>query len=181
MKCNKRQHSNEIKPNKHQKTLETIIKNTTQMWCADPIHLRNPLQFLQLSSHCINDNYMEASMVHKSITSSSSSSAPERDDLNGRHFNAIKSNSMKKTKLIPAKEFRKQFTTTSERIDVTSADINSTSNHTKSILNGNDKIKKSSDPPPLAFFPRSKGKPQKPIIFSATEPPPLVPIARNFA
>ena len=37
-----------------------------------------------------------------------------------------------------------------------------------------------SEPPPLAFFPKN-GNIKKPIMFSATQPPPLVPIARNFA
>lgn len=36
----------------------------------------------------------------------------------------------------------------------------------------------SADPPPLAFFPKNCKRSQKPIIFSATEPPPLVPIQK---
>lgn len=35
-----------------------------------------------------------------------------------------------------------------------------------------------SEPPPLAYYPKNS-KSQKPIIFSSTQPPPLVPIVRN--
>ncbi|XP_065087283.1 uncharacterized protein LOC135709011 [Ochlerotatus camptorhynchus] len=34
---------------------ETVISQATQQWIRTPVHLRNPLQFLQLCSHCIND------------------------------------------------------------------------------------------------------------------------------
>ncbi|XP_058822299.1 uncharacterized protein LOC131683909 [Topomyia yanbarensis] len=34
---------------------ETVISNATQLWIKTAVHLRNPLQFLQLCSHCIND------------------------------------------------------------------------------------------------------------------------------
>lgn len=170
MKCNKRQHSIEIKQSKQQKTLEKIVKNATQMWCADPIHLRNPLQFLQLTSHCINDNHMEASMAHKLLTLST-----EQDESNGRHLHFPKSNSIRRTKSMISRENRKQFTTSNEPalpIDVNQ--MKYTLDHTKPMAN-------TRDPPPLAFYPKIKGQPQKPIIFSATEPPPLVPIGRNFA
>lgn len=180
MKCKKRHSPHNSKPNRHHKVLETIIKNATQMWCSDPIHLRNPLQFLQLSSHCINDAYMEASQVHLPVSLEHKiSSATDHED---RHFNLAKSNSNRKNKSVTNEKCKKNFEmnevdtptnpveeTLVKRILVTSKpDIKSSTVH-------------KSEPPPLAFFPKNRGQIQKPIIFSATEPPPLVPIRRNFA
>lgn len=187
MKCNKRQHSTEVRTNKLQKTLETIVKNATQMWCADPVHLRNPLQFLQLSSHCINDNNMEALIVHKTATSST-----EYDNNGcGAYSNFTrryeKLNAFRRTKSFTMKEGKKHCTISSDHCSVDSAPlidgIQSTfgSNQMGKIIPSTVVGKTSSDPPPLAFYPKTNGKQVKPIIFSSTEPPPLVPIARNFA
>lgn len=58
--CTKNNHSSSSSYIKSQKKSElvtdTIISNATQLWIKTPVHLRNPLQFLQLSSHCINDS-----------------------------------------------------------------------------------------------------------------------------
>ncbi|XP_055543825.1 uncharacterized protein LOC129729338 [Wyeomyia smithii] len=56
-KRNKRtQSEKQSKPMKKiQQVQETVIGNATQMWIKTAVHLRNPLQFLQLCSHCIND------------------------------------------------------------------------------------------------------------------------------
>lgn len=45
-------------PNKNKSDLisDTILKNATQQWIKTPVHLRSPLQFLQATSHCINDS-----------------------------------------------------------------------------------------------------------------------------
>lgn len=187
MKCNKRQHSNEVKSNKQQKTLETIVKNATQMWCADPIHLRNPLQFLQLSSHCINDNSMEALIVHKTSTSS----AEYDNNVSGAHSNFTrryeKLNPLRKTKSFTIKEGKKHGTVTSDHCTIDSVSLIGSGNRSTFESNQMEKSipmaasKTSSDPPPLAFYPKNNGRHAKPIIFSSTEPPPLVPIAKNFA
>lgn len=178
MKCNKRQNSTEIKQNKHQKVLETIIKNATQMWCSDPIHLRNPLQFLQLSSHCINDVFMEASQVHFTNWTEHCQNSGNDDD--GRYL--AKTNSNRKNKGISTKDSKRSYTmsaleststTTMEDIQLSPTQVATDSN----IVDKSNK----SEPPPLAFYPKNRGKTQRPIIFSATEPPPLVPITRHFA
>lgn len=179
MKCNKRQHSNEFKTNKQQKTLETIVKNATQMWCADPIHLRNPLQFLQLSSHCINDNNMEALIVHRTATSSS-----EYDNtVSGVHSNFgrryEKLNAFRRTRSFTTKEGKKHCTVSSDHCTVDPVPLIDGDQSTfgsnqlgKSIPTmAGGKI--SNDPPPLAFYPKTNAKQVKPIIFSSTEPPPL--------
>lgn len=215
MKCNKRQQqlaANEtIKPNKHQRVLETIVKNATQMWCSNPIHLRNPLQFLQLSSHCINDTFMEASQIQLSaMESSDTHPAATADATNAtnvvnidndddqRSFNLLKSNAInRKTKTLPTKEFKKNGIGDRDGIGSTNIDcINVRQIHSNSSVvhietpakrigtnpHVNEINFNKSEPPPLAFYPKNRGNLQTPIIFSATEPPPLVPIARcNFA
>lgn len=204
MKCNKRQQqmaSNEtIKPNKHQRVLETIMKNATQMWCSNPIHLRNPLQFLQLSSHCINDTFMEASRIQLAMESSEThdNSAHGDDDYDDHSFNLLKSSStIRKTKSSTIKDFKKNTnsistidaaTNVTECVNVRQINSNNNGNiesSAKSIVsnsNVNEINFNKSEPPPLAFYPKNRRNIQTPIIFSATEPPPLVPIARfNFA
>lgn len=178
LKCKKRQNTTDIKPNKHQKVLETIIKNATQMWCSDPIHLRNPLQFLQLSSHCINDVYMEASQAHLIASAEHRTNSGNHDD--DRHFNLSKSNSSRRNKTCTTKDAKKNYVAIAdEEMMVTLVeDISTKSSPVPQPITV--KTVNRSEPPPLAFFPK-KGNIQKPIIFSATEPPPLVPIARNFA
>lgn len=179
MKCNKRQHSNEVKSNKQQKTLETIVKNATQMWCADPIHLRNPLQFLQLSSHCIDDNNMEALIVNKTATSST-----EYDNnVCGAHSNFTrryeKLNAFRRTKSFTIKEGKKHCTITSDHCTIDNVPLinanqsNFGSNQMEKSIPTTNVGKTSNDPPPLAFYPKTYGKQVKPIIFSSTEPPPL--------
>lgn len=211
MKCNKRQQqqssaSDTIKPNKRQRVLETIVKNATQMWCSNPIHLRNPLQFLQLSSHCINDTFMEASQVQLTIESSEAhinncaTTAPadnSDDDMDyEQSFNSIKSNAPnQKTKSSTIKDFKKSnggsnnVDTAAHMIEyVNLQQINSNncarvepsapSMIVQSNSIGNEVNLHKSEPPPLAFYPKNRGNLRTPIIFSATEPPPLVPIAR---
>lgn len=182
MKCNKRQNVAETKPNKHQKVLETIVKNATQMWCSNPIHLRNPLQFLQLSSHCINDVFMEASQVHLAMSLDQRISGNEESE---RSFSLTKSNSNRKTKVTTIKDCSKRNGPSNMREKLIVEPATSQEVHIEPQLivaksSVIDHLNKS-EPPPLAFYPKNRGKTQQPIIFSATQPPPLVPIARNFA
>lgn len=213
MKCNKRQQqlatSETIKPNKHQRVLETIVKNATQMWCSNPIHLRNPLQFLQLSSHCINDTFMDASQIQLSAAMDAADTSHDNDDHDERSFNLLKSNAIsRKIKSSTIKDFKRNsisgnINATTNMTNITDCvnvppQINGNndsnismvhieSSSTKAINVTNSNVNEinfnKSEPPPLAFYPKNRGNTQaEPIIFSATEPPPLVPIARfNFA
>ncbi|XP_058453543.1 uncharacterized protein LOC131431702 [Malaya genurostris] len=47
---------------KVQQVQETVMNNATQLWIKTAVHLRNPLQFLQLCSHCINDAMITESL-----------------------------------------------------------------------------------------------------------------------
>lgn len=44
--------------NKNQLLSEAVIRNATEQWITQPIHLRSPLQFLQMSSHFITKMFL---------------------------------------------------------------------------------------------------------------------------
>lgn len=60
------------KPSKCNLIADTILKTATQQWIKTPVHLRNPLQFLQATSHCINDTMYLSTLSEVSQPSSSS-------------------------------------------------------------------------------------------------------------
>ena len=45
---------------KNQVLSETIIRNATEQWITQPIHLRNPLRFLQMASHFITPQFLNS-------------------------------------------------------------------------------------------------------------------------
>lgn len=176
MKCSKSQSVTKAKPSKNQKVLETIVKNATQMWIRTPIHLRNPLQFLQLTSHCINDTAyysMETTTVERpSVTHEIETDEDGEDNVDD--FVHLKVPSIR-----PNDNNSKSVTVLESKVISQSNQI---PNNGSVLSRAIEIVKKSvSEPPPLAFYPKRFGQPQKPIIFSATQPPPLVPIVRNFS
>lgn len=125
------------------------------------------------------DNYVETSIVrisnqystpqhcNNSITRSSNTCSVDDD----KEVLAFKSNNLRKNKSTVFKDCRKFISNSVEsQTDQMKACEAQTNNHEYSR----------SDPPPLAFYPKNNGKIQKPIIISATQPPPLIPIERNF-
>ncbi|XP_053695357.1 uncharacterized protein LOC128742889 [Sabethes cyaneus] len=149
-KINKRTQAEKIpKPiKKVQQVQETVINNATQMWIKTAVHLRNPLQFLQLSSHCINDAMITESMP-------------------------VPMGSTVSTKKVPLAVL--------EPTPITTEYVGSFD----PILEKSDRSQlaiPSSDPPPLAFFPKvmvkraSVGSVSQ-FNYNQSEPPPLVPIS----
>ncbi|KAL1376396.1 hypothetical protein pipiens_016914 [Culex pipiens pipiens] len=61
---------------KLQQVQVTVISNATQQWIKTAVHLRNPLQFLQLCSHCINDSLIMESIPGVPATSGSKTKVP---------------------------------------------------------------------------------------------------------
>lgn len=49
--------------NRNEKLRRTILADATEQWIRTPVHLRNPLQFLQLTSHCANELLYNAQCV----------------------------------------------------------------------------------------------------------------------
>lgn len=160
--------------------LETIIRNATQMWCADPIHLRNPLQFLQLCSHCVIDSYVENALLRISSQQNSqptTSSRPVDENPTGLWPMTLKPSTPRKNKSNQITRDTRKCTATDppsyiQALEDLQCDM-------PEVVN--TESNKRLDPPPLAFYPKQmNGKVQRPIIISATQPPPLVPIERTF-
>lgn len=173
-----------MKPTKQQKVMETIIRNATQMWCADPIHLRNPLQFLQLCSHCVIDSYVEGALLRISseqpcIMASTTSTIDNVANSQGTILLAKPTTPRKhRTVQVISKDAQKcSANEILTNVAVQQAADKQSDTTPTTEMNGS--IKRS-DPPPLAFYPKTNGKIQKPIIISATQPPPLIPIDRSF-
>lgn len=182
VKCNKSLKSGASKQksmNKSQLELDTIIRNATQMWIRTPVHLRSPLQFLQLASHCINDTvYYESRSDGKAAAggggdaAGASTMAANCGDRANRMAAASGEGVCRTTGSLLASKMPKLVRSESTAQSSVSAKPASTTA-------GEDASQPiTSDPPPLAFFPR-KFKTRHAILFSATQPPPLVPIRRR--
>lgn len=66
---------------------DTILKNATQQWIKTSVHLRSPLQFLQATSHCINDSMFLSTLIEATQNQSpqvQSETPPSMDSYNCR-------------------------------------------------------------------------------------------------
>lgn len=156
VKVNKRQKNPEQpkQQKRNQQSRGYIINDVTQLWIRTPVHLRSPLYFLQLTSHCINDaiyydNLEDIRNKRKTM---------DDDDVKA------KSNCRQITK-------REVSSASSNLVTVTSNIPNVISNSTIVDIS---KSHFSSNPPPLVFFPKVKTVERK--VEYRLEPPPLVPI-----
>lgn len=179
-----------VHPKKGQQVLDTIIKNATQLWIRTPVHLRSPLQFLQLSSHCINDTIYYASLedlktmrkqqqddntfgIAKSTVQKYPSSSSSLYAMST--VRQVPSSYLQQSMSMP-QTFRQQ-----QIIQGRSTQIVINSNKTMTLNNQDVQQQpvmpvKSNDPPPLAFFPKVIVQRK---ILSLSEPPPLVPIGSS--
>lgn len=163
-----------------------IITDATAQWIRTPVHLRNPLHFLQLCSHCINDTMYYSSLEDMKVMSRSERVPSPLTSLDTftEHFTSV--DGMQSSYVAtPASQSTAQIiqraviTPDQTQIDFSSNAIAMTNVTMADVLNSLPfHIVTPSDPPPLAFFPKVKrvsgGRPQ----FS-TEPPPLVPIRQS--
>ncbi|XP_063708209.1 uncharacterized protein LOC134836871 [Culicoides brevitarsis] len=82
---------NKLPRGKGQLIQDTIIQSATQLWIKTAVHLRNPLQFLQVTSHCINDSLFAGVSMDEIGTKSNVISAPvtnaetSEDDLEAKN------------------------------------------------------------------------------------------------
>lgn len=133
--------------------IDTIIKNATEMWIKNPVHLRNPLQFLQLCSHCIQDVNI-FSVLDDGRPGQASKPIPAQSKQN---YYVMKM-------LNPAEKSNQQ--------QYSMITLNE-----ESVTNKNNGLialqRHSNEPPPLAFFPKVR-KIVNPV--RSSEPPPLVRI-----
>lgn len=188
IKCSKRRRTTP-KPNKNQQVIDAIIKNATQIWIRTPIHLRNPLQFLQLSSHCISDaigqTHIDEPYLMRVMDPPSPTPTSNEYDAKPQASTALKAQS---SDTIEKRNSDSAHSSIISPVDTCPALVKikySNAPPTDSIVrhapqNVRRATNSSSDPPPLAFYPKNQRDQHKAIIFSATQPPPLVPIQRNF-
>lgn len=177
-KCSKRQRITPSKPNKNQQVIDAIVKNATQMWIRTPIHLRNPLQFLQLSSHCISDAIGQTHFDETHLMRTSPIPTSIECDVKHRASTSRKSND---SDAIHKRIQDATMDTCPALVKINYANVSPSESIVASISKpATCATSSSSDPPPLAFYPKYQRNPQKAIIFSASQPPPLVPIQRNF-
>ena len=141
-------------PQKKGLVQDSIIENATQLWIRTSVHLRNPLQFLQLCSHCINDILIIGSEGPKPNKSeqvtSSYCDTPSSYSALIQNMEIDQEITVQPTQLVQPAQPQQQI-----------------------IIS-----RSSSSPPPLAYFP--KGGPTKvPILVSSRDPPPLIPFSKK--
>lgn len=131
------------------------------MWIRTPIHLRNPLQFLQLCSHCISDSIAHIRPGDGSDSLSIDCLATDADATADAEPDSEEEKIEKRKRTVQGRK---------------KAPSDASASPTPSTLSP---AKVRSEPPPLAFYPKYPRNAGQPIIFSSTEPPPLVPILRR--
>lgn len=193
IRCSKRKRVTPPKPNKNQQVIDAIIKNATQIWIGTPIHLRNPMQFLQMSSHCISDaigqTHFDKTLLMRSNAASPissltidsdakfhSSTGIEKLDIVNANETGIQDASHSFTDAVDPCPALIKINTINIPIDESAA----SAALSVAAITKIDSSSSTSNPPPLAFYPKNKRNAHNAIIFSATQPPPLVPIKRNF-
>lgn len=143
-------------PKKTKLVIDTIIKNATEMWIRNPVHLRNPLQFLQLCSHCIQD-INSFSGLDDTRPGQAPKPVPAQSKQNSYVMKIINQ----------AEKFNhQQYSMITVNESVTNKNKNDFKTKGMIAFQIN-----SVDPPPLAFFPKVRK-----IINRNSEPPPLVRI-----
>lgn len=181
-KCNKRPRVTPSKPNKNQQVIDAIVKNATQMWIRTPIHLRNPLQFLQLSSHCISDAIGHTHFDEAHLMRITPFSAANDCDSRQRTPAAKNTNESDVIDKRDHDTVMSGFDTCPALVKISYShmpDGTRASRAPKNAATATCPTNISTDPPPLAFYPKHRRDSHKAIIFSATQPPPLVPIQRH--
>lgn len=195
----------EFQPKKCQQVSGAIINDATQLWIRTPVHLRSPLHFLQLSSHCINDTIYYANLddltnskksdaintlplpmlsaggpaiatIHKPHTISYSSIA----STEGQQFQIIApTNTINASKCPTTVQYHNIQDASNPNIiyEYTFAPNTAMMNMPPSGII--QRQPQNRDPPPLAYFPKVKVNPHN-VVYSSSEPPPLVPIRQRL-
>lgn len=158
VKVNKRQKNPEQpkQQKRNQQSRGYIINDVTQLWIRTPVHLRSPLYFLQLTSHCINDAIYYASL----------------EDIRNKRKTMDDGEVKAKSNCRQITNREVSTSANSNLVTVSSNMPNVISNTT--ILDASIN-RYSSNPPPLVFFPKVKTVERK--VEYRLEPPPLVPIS----
>lgn len=185
---------------KFQHIRSEIIDDATQQWIRTPVHLRSPLHFLQLSSHCINDTVYYASLDEvdnqeaplvkaqtpaAQVVTQPQTTMPFSSNSNEYSFPSVlsldHSYSFDLNTAACMYELRDDHFEAVDTMPTKSSTANTeataaSTNCDKPTNDAPSTARLSSDPPPLAFFPKVR-KVRGPIVAKVpSEPPPLVPI-----
>lgn len=175
-----------------------IINDATQQWIRTPVHLRSPLHFLQLSSHCIDDSILNTILDgNETIISQIPHQTNTQTDVKKQssekpHFKEITSVSSSPAIILPDHSYSFELgDNTTQSIIPSSINNNHQQTHniqivsavsnTDSIVHISSKPsqalspfkRKYADPPPLVFFSKAR---KVNVVERALGPPPLVPI-----
>lgn len=143
---------------------EAIIRNATEQWITQPIHLRSPLQFLQMASHFITPQFLAEVLRVKY----------EREEV----VDKVVTGTQKEGKVIIKEVIRL------EKLDtqLTASANNKVAEFVQATPTTSNNLVQRLEPPPLAFIPQVMEKAREQIKLirkrKAGEPPPLRPIER---
>lgn len=153
-----------------------IITDATAQWIRTPVHLRNPLHFLQLCSHCINDTMYYSSLADMKVMSRCEKVPSPLTSLDTftEHFTSVDATQSSYVAKPVPHSTHQIIQTAVISSDQTQVDFSTNAIATTNIFH----IVTPSDPPPLAFFPKVKRVSGRRPQFSS-EPPPLVPIRQS--
>lgn len=157
--------------------VDTIINNATQLWIRTAVHLRSPLQFLQLCSHCIQDINNFSGIIDDGKSNSGitiASSTPNSSLTPNDHSSSYSLTSSQQQYSIQTNIGGQSNNPFNQYQSTQQFYSNSNNNSNYQVQQIQSQIvqptyKISSDPPPLAFFPKVRR-------IYRSEPPPLVPI-----
>lgn len=156
-----------VKTKKSQQMRTTIVNDATQQWIRQPVHLRQPLHFLQMCSHCINDTIYYASL--EDLKNSKTTDVVQQQQPHPQMDFAMSA--------VADEYIIDDFVYDPVTVPSSSSVVASNDGYSYDALQTMPfHVVTATDPPPLAFFPKAKlAAPAKRFRFSS-EPPPLVPI-----
>lgn len=167
-------------PKKGQLIQDTIITSATQQWIRTPVHLRNPLQFLQVTSHCINDALFAGveETTSNPISTSGASSSIDQTELPSLTYTIQTMNSTMINEVSPSSPppltpnptpILTPVSTIPCRPQTTTTNTTTTEYYFQPQTTFNS-FTTASEPPPLAYY--RKAFLRKNIKYA--EPPPLI-------
>lgn len=161
---------------KEEQFLDSMIKKATENWIRTQVHLRNPLQFLQLAGQCINNTILLAktelgdtpieTICHNEQATSYSTNLYLGNESNNYYHDTSNSMSDLISNVMGDTTSIQSTSIGSTHHNIIQNTIQSTHN----AIVGNNL-----EPPPLVYFPKIQRK-RVIVTNSNSEPPPLVPI-----
>lgn len=155
--------------NKNQLLSEAVIRNATEQWITQPIHLRSPLQFLQMSSHFITKTFLSRVLKNSNLGNESAEEVQEEE---------VEKQAVHKEPSMQQPPELDQSLTKTAASSINSQGPNGTVQPISRLP---------SEPPPLAFLPQILDRAREQVklldkrkrLIHPNDPPPLMPIIRT--